>query len=205
MRWVQLCGSLSILWHCLSLGLEWKRTFSSPVATAQFSKFAGILSAALSQHHLSGFKIAQLEFHHLHELCSYWCFLRPTWLHIPGCLALGEWSHHRDYLVVKIFLYSSSVYSCHLFWISSASVRSLPFLSFIELIFAWNIPLLVSRFSHVQLFVILECEVRWALESITMNKASGGDGIPVELFQILKDDAVKVLHSICQQIWKTQQ
>ena len=51
---------------------------------------------------------------------------------------------------------------------------------------------------------ILECEVKWALESITMNKANGGDGIPVELFQILKDDAVKVLHSICQQIWKTQ-
>ena len=52
---------------------------------------------------------------------------------------------------------------------------------------------------------ILECEVKWALGSITMNKASEGDGIPVELFQILKDDAVKVLHSICQQIWKTQQ
>ena len=52
---------------------------------------------------------------------------------------------------------------------------------------------------------ILECEVKWALESITMNKASGDDGIPVELFQILKDDAVKVLHSICQQVWKTQQ
>ena len=51
---------------------------------------------------------------------------------------------------------------------------------------------------------ILECEVRWALESITTNKASGGDGIPVELFQILKHDAVKVLHSICQQIWETQ-
>jgi len=52
---------------------------------------------------------------------------------------------------------------------------------------------------------ILECEVKWALGSITMNKASGVGGIPVELFQILKDDAVKVLHSICQQIWKTQQ
>ena len=50
---------------------------------------------------------------------------------------------------------------------------------------------------------ILECEVKWALGSITMNKTNGGDGIPVELFQILKDDAVKVLHSICQQIWKT--
>ena len=52
---------------------------------------------------------------------------------------------------------------------------------------------------------ILECEVKWALESITTNKANGGDAIPVELFQILEDDAVKVLHSICQQIWKTQQ
>ena len=52
---------------------------------------------------------------------------------------------------------------------------------------------------------ILECKVKWALGSITMNKASGGDGIPVELFQILKDEAVKVLHSICHQIWKTQQ
>ena len=52
---------------------------------------------------------------------------------------------------------------------------------------------------------ILECEVKWALGSITTNKASGGDGIPVELFQILEDDAVKVLHSVCQQIWKTQQ
>ena len=52
---------------------------------------------------------------------------------------------------------------------------------------------------------VLECEVKWALESITTNKASGGDGIPVELFQILKDDAVKVPHSICQQVWKTQQ
>ena len=52
---------------------------------------------------------------------------------------------------------------------------------------------------------ILECEVKWAIESITMNKVSGGDGILVELFQILKDDVVKVLHSVCQQIWKTQQ
>ena len=58
--------------------------------------------------------------------------------------------------------------------------------------------------THLELD-ILECEVKWALGSITMNKASGGDGIPVELFQILKDDAVKVLHPACQQIWKTQQ
>ena len=52
---------------------------------------------------------------------------------------------------------------------------------------------------------ILKCEVRWALGNITMNKVSGGDGIPIELFQILKDDAMKVVHSICQQMWKTQQ
>ena len=65
---MQLCGSLSSLWHCLSLGLEWKLTFSSPVATAEFSKFAGIFSAALSQHHLSGFQRAQLEFHQITEV-----------------------------------------------------------------------------------------------------------------------------------------
>ena len=52
---------------------------------------------------------------------------------------------------------------------------------------------------------MLECEVKWALGSITVNKASGGDGMPVELFQILRDDAVKVLYSVCQQLWETQQ
>ena len=93
-----LWGSLSILWHCLSLGLEWKLTFFSPVATVEFSTFAGIMSAVLSWHQFLGFEIAQLEFHHLHYLCSWWCFLMSTWLRIPGCLALGEWSHHRDYL-----------------------------------------------------------------------------------------------------------
>ena len=65
-RWMQLCCSLNLLWHCLSSGLKWKLTFFSPVATAEFSKFAGILSAALSQYYLSGFEIAPLEFHHLH-------------------------------------------------------------------------------------------------------------------------------------------
>ena len=65
-RWVQLCSSLSILCYCLSLGLEWKLTFSSPMTIAKFSKFAGLLSATLSQHHLLGFEITQLEFHHLH-------------------------------------------------------------------------------------------------------------------------------------------
>ena len=76
-NWVHLYSSLIILWHCPSVRLEWKLTFFSPVATAEFSTFAGILSAALSQHHLLGFEIAELEFHHLHELCLSWCFLRP--------------------------------------------------------------------------------------------------------------------------------
>ena len=69
-----------------------------------------------------------------------------------------------------------------------------------NLIYSWNWG---QRFWET--LRILECEVKWALGSITMNKANGDDGIPVELFQILKDDAVKVLHTICQQIWKTQQ
>ena len=63
---MQLCGSLNIRRHFPYLGLEWKLNFSSPVATAKFSKFAGILNVALSQHHLLGLEIAQLEFHHLH-------------------------------------------------------------------------------------------------------------------------------------------
>ena len=66
---------------------------------------------------------------------------KPTWLHIPGCLALGEWSHHPGYLGLRSFLCSSSMYFYHLFLISSASVRSIPFVSFIVSIFAWNVPL----------------------------------------------------------------
>ena len=112
------------------------------MATAEFSKFAGILSAALSQHHLSGFEIAQLEFH----------------------LTLGA--------ILKKDFHDPDNHD--------------------------------GVITHLEPD-ILECEVKWALGSITMNKASGDDGIPVELFQILEDDAVKVLHSICQQMWKTQQ
>ena len=66
---MQMCSSLNILWNCLSLGLEQKLIFSSPVATAEFSKFPGMLSVALSQHHLLEFEITQLELHHLHKLC----------------------------------------------------------------------------------------------------------------------------------------
>ena len=146
-RWVKLCDSLSILWHCLSLEWEWKLTFSSPVATAEFSKFADIVSAALSQHHLLGFETVQLEFHHSHYLCSWGCFLRPTWLRIPGCLTLGEWSHHHDYLGCEdLFCIVLTVYSCHLFLISSASVRSIPFLSFIWAHLCMKCSLVISNF-----------------------------------------------------------
>ena len=138
---MQSCGSLNNLWHCLSLGLEWKLTFSSPVATVEFSKFAGMLSAALSQHHLNRiwnsstgipsppltlFVVMLPKAHltlHSRMSGSGWV-ITPSWLS-------GSW---------RSFLYSSSVYSYHLF-ISSTSVRSMPFLSFIVPIFAWNVPL----------------------------------------------------------------
>jgi len=122
-RWVQLCSSLNILWHYLSLGLEWKLTFSSPVATAEFSQFAGILSGALSQHHLSGFEnsstgipspplalfVVMLSKAHL---TSHSRMSGSRWVITPSWLS-GSW---------RSFLYSSSLYSCHLFLISSASL-----------------------------------------------------------------------------------
>ena len=103
----------------------------------------------------------------------------------------------------------------YLLWNNIFNVKSL-FIPILWALIAYNNRSLSCKFSVSALWWplddvitnlepdILECEVKWALESITMNKATGGDGIPVELFQILKDDAVKVLHSICQQIWKTQ-
>ena len=91
----------AVVWAFVGIVFLWnwnENTFSSPVGTVEFSKFAGILTAALSQHHHLGLETAQLKFHHLHQLCSQWCFLQPTWLHTPGCLALSEWSHHHGYL-----------------------------------------------------------------------------------------------------------
>ena len=133
---MQLCGSLNILWPSVSLGLEWKLTISSPVATAEFSKFAGILNAALSQHHLSRFWnsstgipspplalfLVMLPKDHL-TLHSRMSVFR--WVITPWWLS-GSWSS---------FLYSSVCF-CHFFLISSASVRSIPFLSFFVSIFA---------------------------------------------------------------------
>ena len=150
---MQLCGSLSILCHCPSW--EWKLTFSSPVATAEFSKFAGILSL-LVMITASSFRIwisltgipsppialfvVMIPKAHL---TSYSRISGSRWVIIPLWLS-GLW---------RSFLFSPSVYSCYLFLISSASVRSIPFLSFIEPIFAWNVPLVslieeISSLSH---------------------------------------------------------
>ena len=117
-------GSLNILCHCLSLELEWKLTFFCPVATADFSKFAGILNAAFSQHHLSGFEIAQLEFHHLHSL--FIVMFPKAHLTLPSKMYGSRWVITPSWLSGswRSFLFSSSVYSCHLFLISSASLRS---------------------------------------------------------------------------------
>ena len=95
---MQLCGSLSILWHCLSLGLEWKLTFFSPVATAEFSRFAGILSAALSQHHF--FRIWNSSTGIPSPPLTLFVVMLSK-AHLTShsrMMALGEWSHHRDYL-----------------------------------------------------------------------------------------------------------
>ena len=163
---MQLCSSLSILWHCLSLGLEWKLTFSSPVATAEFSQFPGILSAALSQHHLSGFEIAQLNsitstsfvaMLPKAHLTSHSRISDSRWVITPLSIS-GSW---------RSFLYNFSIYSYHLFLISSASVRSIPFLSFIAPIFAWNVPLVSLIFLKKSLvFPILlfpSISLQWSL------------------------------------------
>ena len=124
--------------------------------------------------------------------------ITPSWLS-------GSW---------RSFLYSSSVYSYHLFLTgkfgpgvqNEAGQKLIEFCQENTELYKKDLHDPVSHngvITHLEPD-ILECEVKWALGSITMNKARGGDRIPAELFQILKDDAVKVLHSICQQIWKIQ-
>ena len=110
MRWVQLCSSLSILWDCLSLGWEWKLTFSSPAATAEFSKCAGILSAALSQHHLLGFEIARLI--PSPPLALFVVMLPKAHLTSHSRMSGSRWVITPLWLsgLWRSFLYSSSVY-----------------------------------------------------------------------------------------------
>jgi len=124
-RWEQLCGSLNILWHCLSLGLQWKLTFSSPVATTEFSKLAGILSAALSQHHLLGFESP--------PLALFIVMLPKAHLTSHSRMSGSRWVITPSWLSGSLrFLLYSSGYSCHVFLIFPASLRSIPFLSFKE-------------------------------------------------------------------------
>ena len=108
MKWVHLCHCLNILWHCLSLGLEWKLIFSSLVAAAEFSKFAGILSAELSQYHLLEFEIALLEFHHL-QLALF--IVMPPKAHLTSHIGMSgsRWVMTPSWLSgsLRSFLYSS--------------------------------------------------------------------------------------------------
>ena len=170
---MQLCGSLNILWHCLSLGLAWKRTFSSPVATAEFSKFAGILSAGLSQHHPLGFWnssagipspplalfVVRLPKAHLtlHSRTS-----GSRWVITPPLCLSGSW---------RSFSYSSSLYSYHLFLVSPASVRSILFLSFIIPMSAWSVPLVSLIFlkrSPVFPILLFSCiSLHWSLRNVS--------------------------------------
>ena len=111
MRWLQLCSSLSIHWDCLSLGWEWKLTFTSAIATAEFSKFAGILSAALSQHLLLGFEIAQLEFHHLHPLVLFTVILPKAHLTSHSRMSGFRWVITPLWISgsLRSFMYHSSL------------------------------------------------------------------------------------------------
>ena len=162
---MQLCGSLSILWYCLSLGLEWKLTFSSPVATAEFLKFADIECSTFTA---SSFRIWNnstgvpspplalflVMLHKTHLTSHSRWVITPLWLS-------GSWIS---------FLYSFSVYSCHLFLILSVSVRSLPFLSFIEPIFAWNVPLVslifLKRSLAFPVLLFSSISLHWSLRKV---------------------------------------
>ena len=173
MKWVQLCGSLSILWHCLSLGLEWKWTFSSPghcwvfqmcwhidcsTLTASYSRIwnssTGIPSPPLALF------IVMLPKAHLTSQSwmsgSRWT-ITPSWL---------SWSW-------RYFLYSSSVYSYDLFLISSASVRSIPFLSFIKPIYAWNVPLVslivLKRSLVFPILLFSSISLQWSLRKAFLS------------------------------------
>ena len=146
MRWVQLCSSLNILWHCLSSGLEWKLTFSSPAVTAEFSKFAGILSAALSSFRVWNSSTGIPS----PPLALLIVILPKAHLTSHSRISGFRWVITSSWLSGSLssFLYSSSVYSCYLFLITSASARSIPFLSFI-------VPFRVVSSAYLRLLVLL--------------------------------------------------
>ena len=179
---MQLCSSLSILWHCFSLGLKWKLTFSSP---GHYWVFQICLHIECSTFTASSFRI----------------WNNPTGIPSPP-LALFV------VMLPKVHLTSHSRMSRSSWVILSTGHLKFYIRKWRRYKKKWKD--IHDPVNHDGVIIhlepdILECEVKLALGSITTNKASGGDGIPVELFQLLKDDAVKVLHSICTQIWKTQQ
>ena len=164
MRWVLLCGSLNILWRCLSLGLKWKLTFSSLVATAEFSKFAGILNC--SSLTSSSFRIWNSSTGIPSPLLALFIVMLPK-AHLTLHSRMSD--HTIMYIwVLKIFLYSSSVYSCHLFLISSASVRSV-----IVPIFAWDVPLesliFMKRSLVFPILLLSSISLHWSLRKAFLS------------------------------------
>ena len=188
---MQLCGSLSILWHCLSLGLKWKLTFSSPVATAVFQICWHIecsiftvssfriwnSSTGIPSPPLVLFIVMLLPKAHL---TSHSSMSGSRWVIIPSWLS-GSW---------RSFLYRSSVYSCHIFLIFSASVWSLPFLSFIEPIFAWNVPLVslifLKRSLVCPILLFSSVSLHWSLRKALLS-----------LLPILWNSAFKWVYCSC--------
>ena len=144
---MQLCSSLNILWHCLSLWWEWKQTFSSPVANCWVFQICWHIEC--NTFTASSFRIWNSSTGILTLSLAFLVVMFPKahWLHIPGCLALGEWSHHHDYLGHEDLFYTVLLYILALFLISSASVRSLPFMPLIVPIFTWNVPLVSLMFN----------------------------------------------------------
>ena len=170
---MQLCGSLNILWFCLSLGLEWKLTFYCPVATAVFQTFWNIECSTFTASSFRNWNsstgipapplalfVVMLSKAHLTSHCRMSGF---RWVVTPSWFS-GWW---------RSFLYSSSVYSCHLFLISSASVRSIPFLSFTVPNFAWNIPLVYLIFwkSYLVIPILLffSISLHWSLRKAFLS------------------------------------
>ena len=165
----------AFFWHCLSLGLEWKLTFSSPVVTAEFSKFADIYflcstftassfsiwysSTGIPSHPLALFVVMLPKAH----LTSHSRMSGSRWMIVPMWLS-GSW---------RSFLYSSFVYSYHLFLISSASVQSIPLLSFIVPIFTWKVPLVslifLKRSLVFSILLFSSISLHWSLRKVFLS------------------------------------
>ena len=163
---------VNILWQCRSLGLEWKLTFPSPVTTAEFSKFADLLTAALQQHRLSGFSMGQLD-----PITSTSLVVMLPRSHLTSCSRMSVTTPLWLYRSWRLFLYSFPVYPCHVFLISSVSVLFLLFLCFIVPLLPWNSPLIslvLLRSFHCFVFLYfspLFTQIDLFLLAILLNSA----------------------------------